>query len=176
MLIQNKNNLKIYERSYECVLIGYSLNSKAYWLYHCPTHKIIVSYHVDFIESKDSLPKTFQPGWVLPNISNMLGDDHDITQDSGFKSILPTQQPSNNTSTSTSPPPSSPSPHRATVSPELKIPQPAGPPAPLFTAPEPCLSAHEWQPTECAAKHDGIQYLPAVQQAVAESQESSCQL
>ena len=73
----------------------------------------------------------------------MLGDDHDITQDSDFKSILPTQQPPNNTSTPTSPPPSSPSPQRASVSPELKIPQPAGPPALLFTAPEPCHSACE---------------------------------
>ena len=143
VLIQNKNNPKIYERSYECVLIGYSPNSKAYRLYHRPTHKVVVSYHVHFIESKDSSPRTFQPGRVLPSVLNMLDNDHDITQDSGFESILPAQQSPNSSSTSTSPPPSPPSPKRASVSPELKLPQPAKPPSPLFPTPEPRRSTRE---------------------------------
>ena len=114
----------------------------------------------------------FQSGQVLPSILNMLDDDHNITQDSGFESILPTQQSPNNLSTSTSPPPSSPSPKRASVSPKLKIPQPAAPPSPPFPAPELHCSACEQQPTEHVPKCDGIQYLSAVQWAVAESQES----
>ena len=51
VLIQNKHNPKIYERSIECALIGYDAKSKTYRCYHKPTGKIISSYHVQFIES-----------------------------------------------------------------------------------------------------------------------------
>ena len=51
VFIQNQNNPKIYERSIECVLIGYEPRSKAYQCYHCRTNKVYSSYHVHFIES-----------------------------------------------------------------------------------------------------------------------------
>lgn len=50
MLIQNQHNPKVFNRSIECVLIGYSPDSKAYHCYHRSTHKVVTSYHVSFIE------------------------------------------------------------------------------------------------------------------------------
>ena len=53
VLIQNRHNPKIYERSIECVLVGYDTNSKSYRCYHRPTKRIISSYHVRFLESHE---------------------------------------------------------------------------------------------------------------------------
>ena len=53
VLIQNQHNPKIYERSVECVLIGYDINSKSYRCYHKPTKRVISSYHVRFLESHE---------------------------------------------------------------------------------------------------------------------------
>ena len=62
VLILNKHNLKIFQRSEEHVLIGYGKDSKMYCCYHRPTHKVIESYHVTFIESKDECQVPFWPG------------------------------------------------------------------------------------------------------------------
>jgi type IV secretory pathway VirB10-like protein len=61
VLIQNKHNPKIYEHSLECQLIGYSPNSKAYICYYKPAPRVITSYHVEFIESHQTVPKPLQP-------------------------------------------------------------------------------------------------------------------
>lgn len=53
VLIQNKHNPKIYNRSLECVLIGYDINSKTYRCYHRKTNQVISSYHVRFLESHE---------------------------------------------------------------------------------------------------------------------------
>lgn len=53
VLIQNKHNPKIFERSIECVLIGYDAKSKAYRCYHRETKKVHSSYHVRSLESHD---------------------------------------------------------------------------------------------------------------------------
>ena len=53
VLIQNKHNPKVYDRSLECVLIGYDKNSKTYRCYHRETNRVISSYHVRFLESHD---------------------------------------------------------------------------------------------------------------------------
>ena len=53
VFIQNINNPKIYERSIECVLIGYDSKSKSYRCYNRATHKVHSSYHVKFVESHD---------------------------------------------------------------------------------------------------------------------------
>ena len=53
VLIQNKHNPKVYERSLECVLIGYDKNSKSYRCYHRETKRVFSSYHVQFLESCD---------------------------------------------------------------------------------------------------------------------------
>jgi hypothetical protein len=51
VLIQNKHNPKIYERSIECVLIGYDAKSKTYRCYHRESKKVVSSYNVEFLES-----------------------------------------------------------------------------------------------------------------------------
>ncbi|KAL7277877.1 hypothetical protein ACG7TL_008824 [Trametes sanguinea] len=48
------HNPKLRPRSLECVLIGYGSNSKTYCCYHRATHRILLSYHVSFIESHES--------------------------------------------------------------------------------------------------------------------------
>lgn len=55
VLVLNKHNPKIYERSIECVLIGYDINSKAYRCYERSTRKVYSSYHVKFIESHQTM-------------------------------------------------------------------------------------------------------------------------
>jgi len=65
VLIQSQHNPKVYNRSLECVLIGYSPDSKAYRCYHRASHKVIVSYHVSFIESHDAHETPFWPGVTL---------------------------------------------------------------------------------------------------------------
>jgi len=54
VLILSRHNLKIYDRSIECVLIGYDFNSKMYRCYNKTTKQIYSSYHVRFIESHDN--------------------------------------------------------------------------------------------------------------------------
>ena len=60
-----KHNPKIYERSFECILVGYSPNSKAYRLYHPSTHRLFESFHVKFIERKDNVSQPLFPGRVI---------------------------------------------------------------------------------------------------------------
>ena len=69
VLIQNRHNPKVYDRSIECVLIGYSLNSKAYRCYHRESRKVFVSYHVSFIESHNSADTPLHPGVTIENAS-----------------------------------------------------------------------------------------------------------
>ena len=58
-------NGKMSAHSFECILVSYSANSKAYCCYHQPTHCILKSFHVHFIESEDSVPSTLFPGVVV---------------------------------------------------------------------------------------------------------------
>ena len=53
VLIQNRHNPKVYERSLECVLIGYDKDAKSYRCYHRETKHVFSSYHVQFLESCD---------------------------------------------------------------------------------------------------------------------------
>ena len=46
VLIQNKHNPKVFDRSLECVLIGYDPDAKTYRCYHRESKKVISSYHV----------------------------------------------------------------------------------------------------------------------------------
>ncbi|KAF7342817.1 Retrovirus-related Pol polyprotein from transposon TNT 1-94 [Mycena sanguinolenta] len=64
-LIQNKHNPKIFDRSIECKLIGYSHTSKAYICYDKLSRRVITSYHVEFIESHESVPRPLMPGRVV---------------------------------------------------------------------------------------------------------------
>jgi transposase InsO family protein len=65
VLIQNKHVPKTNARSIECILIGYAQDSKAYRCYHRATHKVIESYHVTFIESRDAVPKPLYNGETI---------------------------------------------------------------------------------------------------------------
>jgi hypothetical protein len=67
VLIQNRHNPKIFNRSTECILIGYSLDSKAYRCYHRAMHKVFVSHHVSFIESFNDHHTPLHPGSMLSN-------------------------------------------------------------------------------------------------------------
>jgi hypothetical protein len=62
VLILNKHNPKVFQRSEECALIGYGKDSKSYHCYHRATHKVFESYHVVFIELKDDCEAPFCPG------------------------------------------------------------------------------------------------------------------
>lgn len=53
MLIPKKDNLKNFEHSIKCILIGYEPKSKAYRCYHQSAQKVYISYHVHFIESHE---------------------------------------------------------------------------------------------------------------------------
>ena len=70
VLILSRHNPKIYDRSIECVLIGYDFNSKTYRCYDKTSKKIYSSYHVRFIESHDQ-PATNTPTHSIPSISNI---------------------------------------------------------------------------------------------------------
>jgi hypothetical protein len=80
VLIQNKANPKIYVRSEECVLVGYSTNSKAYRCWNRKTKCIITSYNVTFIESQDATQR--------PPPTNLLTEEMD--EENGSDSMVDT--------------------------------------------------------------------------------------
>src|ERR1700683_1335304 len=73
VLILNKHNPKIFQRSEEHILIGYGKDSKTYRCYHRTTHKVVESYHVAFIESKDEHDIPLRPG-VIQGLDNEPDD------------------------------------------------------------------------------------------------------
>lgn len=68
VLIQDKHVPKIYARSIECILIGYSPNAKAYRCYDPKLCRVVESFHVKFIEEKDiqGLPDKSSPSTCSP--------------------------------------------------------------------------------------------------------------
>lgn len=90
-VLHETHNPKIRPRSYECVLIGYENNSKAYRCWHRPTGKIVISFNVSFVEKKDAVSRPLHPGRILggesssssssepalPNMSQTPVDDDD---------------------------------------------------------------------------------------------------
>ncbi|OBZ71895.1 Retrovirus-related Pol polyprotein from transposon TNT 1-94 [Grifola frondosa] len=158
ILIQNRHNPKIYERSTECVLIGYGPDSKTYRCYHKPTHKVVSSYHVEFIESHDSAPKPFHPGLIL--------NEPSVTPSS------PPSSPSHSPSSS----PSSPSPSPVDVpssSPSSPSPSPVDVPSTQPSPPTPPTvprrSTRVPVPSDKRAEMDNLFKLSAVQEAIAEA-------
>ena len=55
-ILKQGNNPKIYYQSVECILIGYSQNSKSYRCYHWESQWIHTSHDICFIESQDNMP------------------------------------------------------------------------------------------------------------------------
>jgi hypothetical protein len=67
VLILNRHNPKIYERSIKCVLVGYEMQSKSYLCWSREDKQMYTSYHVRFIESHQ-LPVSLSP----PVVENPL--------------------------------------------------------------------------------------------------------
>ena len=115
VLIQNKHNPKVFDRSLKCVLIGYDdPDAKTYRCYHRESKKVISSYHVRFLESHnghtqplpdtEEIPSTLNeildnamPTPIVPNEEedDVLPDD--ISQLNNTQPILPAQNPGDDT-------------------------------------------------------------------------------
>lgn len=83
VLILNRHNPKIFERSIECILVGYDRNAKTYRCYDRKTRKVYSSYHVSFVESHQlsQRPHTKpEPLFSNPNPSSLP----EITRDATF--------------------------------------------------------------------------------------------
>jgi hypothetical protein len=185
-----KHNPKIYERSFECILVGYSPNSKAYRLYHHTTHRLFESFHVKFIERKDDVPRPLYPGRVI-----------DIPSTDPSDNIPPTPLvPSSSSTPSFSHPISSAPKHTLLPIEEELIPDNHGPvwtvpdndievPVPLHDNPTdvvpvpvddidtvPRRSTQAPVPTSKTAETHGIKHMPRVAQAVIESREAGRRL
>ena len=141
VLVQDHHNPKIYAQSFECMLIGYASNAKAYRLYHRDTGRIIQSYHVEFIESHQAVPLTLFPGQIAstkpPACSHQPShasiedkDDCDAPclADPNLP-LMPILVPSNKPMINPTPPSATPA-----AAPPLAIPATAPPPATPATA------------------------------------------
>ncbi|OBZ67852.1 Retrovirus-related Pol polyprotein from transposon TNT 1-94 [Grifola frondosa] len=144
VLIQNRHNPKIYERSVECTLIGYGPDSKTYRCYHKPTHKVISSYHVVFVESFESVPKSLYPDCTL-NSSSSTSDSPPLPS-----------VPLSTTDSLPIPPPT--------------IPSHPSPTVPPISSPR--RSTRALVPTDKRAAADGLFKLSAVQEAVRDASAS----
>jgi Reverse transcriptase (RNA-dependent DNA polymerase) len=151
VLILNKHNPKVFQRLEECILVGYSKDSKSYRLYHRPSHRIIESFHVVFIESKDDCDKPFRPG-----VTQGLDDDTDT----------PSQTTPSNT-------PATPTILLHVV--PVPIPVSAAPtPSPtLITGRK---SSRIPAPSTCLAEATGFNKIGAVQRATSEARMSKARL
>jgi hypothetical protein len=69
-VLKQTGKSKSRDQSFECIMVGYSQSAKAYRLYHRLTHKVIESFHVDFIERKDDIPVNYRPGQVVNAIDS----------------------------------------------------------------------------------------------------------
>ena len=153
VLILNRHNPKIYQRSEEHVLIGYGKDSKTYRCYHRASHKVVESYHVVFIESKDELEVPFRPG-----VTQGLDDESPPCPLPPAISI-PTTNPIHNVPRAATPPPPTPT-----------VLQPVQQPSTSSCAPAPIRrSGRIPTPSIRSAEASGLQQLSAVQRATAES-------
>jgi hypothetical protein len=178
-----KHNPKIYERSFECILVGYSPNSKAYRLYHPPTHRLVESFHVKFIERKDNVSHPLFPGRVI---------DIPVTVDSDVTTPVPISGSFSHKHTSVQDeeePVTSDSSRVWTNDTEVPVllpyvpadavPVPADDIVPIpaldaDTVPRRSTRAHV--PSTRVAETLGLQQMPRVAQAVAESREAGRRL
>jgi hypothetical protein len=92
-VLKQTDKSKSGDQSFECVMVGYSQSAKAYRLYHRASHKVVESFHVDFIERKDDVSIPYKPG----QIANAV--DSNISSSSTFHDpILPSVSVSSKTS------------------------------------------------------------------------------
>lgn len=149
ILIQDQHNPKIYAKSFECILIGYSANSKAYQLYR-----------------HDGIPKDLFPGCVIedPSAAEMnlpLGT---------IPRPIPLTIP-----IAAAPVPMAPS--ATATTPGTTHAHLANPLEPVVPAdPEPQQSTHAKVPSMLQALSKGIEYTPASACAIAESKDAAQRL
>lgn len=142
VLIQNTHNPKIYDRSVECVLIGYGPDSKTFRCYHRSTSKVISSYHVVFVEAHEAIPLALRARDPSPAPVVPLPPD-DLPADDAAPPTVPV-------------PPIAP--------PAVPLPPPAAAAPPAIRC-----SSRIPVPSEKCAHFEGIARLSAVDSAVAAS-------
>jgi len=64
-VLNHPSNPKISVRSTECVLVGYSPNSKAYHCYNQKSGWVTTTWEVTFIKSQEEAPHPYKPGLVI---------------------------------------------------------------------------------------------------------------
>lgn len=191
----NTHNPKLRARSFECILIGYGLNSKTYRVYHPPTRRVLSSFHVSFIESHESSAPTspspssssiptsdISPSCELPSASAPppipSSPPHDLPND-----VLtpwptdPTFVPSVPHTAPHPPPsllaslPSAPAPDTSSI-PHVTV-SPVADPLPSLSPAAPRSSSRVRQPSERRAAADGLPWVSALERAVSDCRESS---
>ena len=192
VLLQDRHNPKIYVQSFECMLISYASNAKAYRLYHCDTSRIIQSYHVDFIESHNGIASPLFPGHITstnhpplathpPQVS--IEDEDDIDAPHVADSSLPlapiladenepsvTSSSSPVVSSSTTPAPE----HITALPPPDTAPANALPPALAETSTQ--QSARIQAPSYWKSLTDSVWFLSHMDHAIAKSCEAALYL
>jgi hypothetical protein len=155
VLILNKHNPKIFHHSEEHVLIGYGKDSKTYHCYHRATHKVVESYHVVFIESKDECETPLRPG-----VTQGLDDE--------------SENPPNTITAAPNPPPTAGHQPSSNPNPNPGVPSIQSTPI-LPPISSTSISSHMWRssrlpkPSSRSAEASGINQLSTVQCATAES-------
>lgn len=166
-LILNKSNPKIYARSVECILIGYSPSSKSYRLYNPSSHSVFESFHVKFIERQDTIPVPLNPGLII-----------DTPPLIPSPSISSSPLPTSNADFIPPPPPPALSPvlHRVTIEEEIDVDAPPSIPCAPVLDSLPRRSARIPIPTKKLAASLGIYQVPHVSTAVAASKTAARKL
>ncbi|GKC43573.1 retrovirus-related pol polyprotein from transposon TNT 1-94 [Tanacetum coccineum] len=76
--IPDPKRIKLASRAYECVFIGYALNSKAYKLFDLKSHVILESNDADFYEHKYPFKSTNSEGASSSNLPFIrVNENHD---------------------------------------------------------------------------------------------------
>ena len=165
------------------MLISYSTESKAYRLFHRASNKVIQSYHVKFIERRDSHPSPLFPGRVIDNspindssptafpiapAGPSVEDEDDVDDSKPTNTSLPLRpllEPAGPTPTIVIDPPL-----------PTTLPDPAQMPAPDPTPtpkPGPHRSPRSPSPSRWRALLDGVEFTSRTDLAVAESKQAA---
>ena len=92
-VLNHPSGPKISVRSTECVLVGYSPNSKAYRCYNRKSGHVTTTWEVTFIESQDEAPRPYKPGLVIDDAGGTDCDVRSTDDDTGPTVEGPLQDP-----------------------------------------------------------------------------------
>ena len=96
--------LKIYAQSSPCVLIGYSVHSKAYRLWDPASSRVFDSFHVSFTEHLDTSSSPFHPGTILGTMTASSPPSWEVSGPAPPEPPKPDQQPPSPSLCDTNPP------------------------------------------------------------------------